>query len=162
MTAPDITTCIYSPSRLKVLGRLPRSRQSDLLVSSLVERLTLIRRTWGRLSGGKKLGKLTKSGRPLWEEIDSWNWVGTKYGIKSAMSHKMESTSLSPADICYIEWNELTNRNPYPAQNMWRRQLWNLQFLHIESMSPKVNCTSELIFHKESITWNRCPGFLKV
>jgi hypothetical protein len=37
----------------------------------------------------------------------------------------------------------------------------NLQFLHRESMSPRIHYTRKLISYKETIPWNRCLGFLK-
>jgi hypothetical protein len=46
-------------------------------------------------------------GRVFGGKIDFWNWVGTKYGIESAMSHKILIFKAginfsSPADSCYI------------------------------------------------------------
>ncbi len=34
----------------------------------------------------------------------------------------------------------------------------NLQFFHTEPMHSKIESTTELIYLKESITWNRCLG----
>jgi hypothetical protein len=63
---------------------------------------------------------------------------------------------------CLRVGNVLTNSGVLPPQNTWRRQFRNLQFLHMQSMSPCMNSTTELISYKESIPWNRCLGSSKV
>ncbi len=110
----------------------------------------------GRVTGGK---------------IDSWIWVGTKYEINSAISLKKLTLKAgidfsSPADICRIvillemcwPWGWSSPTHNY----ILRRQFISLHFLLMESMSPRINSTSELISHKESIPWNRCLGSVKV
>ncbi len=66
-------------------------------------------------------------------KIDSWNRIGTRYGIKSAMSHQI---LIFKAGIDFVRGSFL----PHPEN----------QF-HDGTDS-----------HKESILWNRCLGSLKV
>ncbi len=40
---------------------------------------------------------------------------------------------------------------PFPLTQHMRRQFWNLQFLHMESISPRINSSKELISLKELI-----------
>jgi hypothetical protein len=67
-------------------------------------------------------------------KIHSWNRLGIKYGIESAMSHKL---------LCLISWNLLRS--------------WVLP-----PPLPRINSTAQMDSQKESVLWNRCPGSLKV
>jgi hypothetical protein len=58
---------------------------------------------------------------------------GIEYAIESAMFHKMLILKQKSTVLKF-------------------------QFLHMDSMSPRINSATELIFHRDSITWNRIHG----
>ncbi len=74
-------------------------------------------------------------GRFIGVKIDSWNWVGTKCWIDSAMSHRMlickEEIHFSfPVDschsVCVLEmcWSKGVSF-PHTQHTVWRRQFFN-------------------------------------
>ncbi len=106
-----------------------------------------------------------------WRKSYSWNWIGTKFGIESAMPHKMLIFKAvinfsPPADSCHIVCMlemcrpTLQQVQVWPLkQIIWRRQFWNLQFLHMELMSTRNKFHSKNDF-SQGIN-SRCLGFFK-
>ncbi len=117
-------------------------------------------------------------GQIMEEKVDSWNWLGAKYGDEFTMSHKTLIFKAgigfsSPDDSWYIVWIlemcwSTGVHVPCPAVQpptptvTWRWQFWSRQYLHMELMPPRINSTTEWISHKESIPWNQSLGSLKV
>jgi hypothetical protein len=66
-------------------------------------------------------------GRVMGGKIDSWNWEGTKYGIESAMSHKLL--------ICKAGINFLLGFSLPPSRESILRRIWfSLWIDSVESM----------------------------
>ncbi len=100
-------------------------------------------------------------------KTDFWNWEGTKSGIESAKSYKMlilmqQASTFhplpTPMPFCLRAGNVLTKRGcPFLTHNIWQQKFYYLLFLNIESMSPRINSTKELIFSQGIDSVDRWP-----
>jgi hypothetical protein len=94
-------------------------------------------------------------------KIDSWNWLGTKYGIASAMSHKIIIVKKvgikfsSPAESCHIVC-VLKMCGPieesFPHTQHVTTPVLKSSIPSHKTMSTRNISTAELISHKELIT----------
>ncbi len=106
-------------------------------------------------------------------KIDSWTWLGTKYGIASAMSHKIIIVKKvgikfsSPADSCHVYIVCVLEmcgpiEESFPHTQHVTSPILKSSIPSHKTISPRIISTAELISHQELITWNRCLGSLKV